>query len=252
MPASQLAGLALAVASAIFNGSFAAFSKLKAASLVHPLIFNLYVAAGVCLSSCLALPFMPMIGSPPVVCPWGLVAGLLFVSATSLSFVAVSSGLGLSSGQGVWSGSSILISLLWGTLGPQPVGLPVASVQLTTMAVALLLAGVFGIVKVEQIGSYLGTCFSRRSAVAAGATPKAPLVAHAASAHPDEADAADASERAILGMAASAATSSTTPSSPSTSASTSSSAAATASDASSASSRLGGLFAALLVGIFGG
>ena len=249
MPASQLAGLSLAVASAIFNGSFAAFSKLRAASLVHPLIFNLYVAAGVCLSSCLALPFMPLVGSPPVVCPWGVVAGLLFVSATSLSFVAVSSGLGLSSGQGVWSGSSILISLAWGTLGPQPLGLPVASVPLTTMAVVLLLAGVFGIVKVEQIGSYLGTCCSQKD-VQAGATPKAPLVAHTASSHPDAADAADASERVVSGTAASAAISSTTPSFTSIAASTSSSAAAR--DASSASSRLVGLFAALFVGIFGG
>ena len=48
-------GLSLAVLSAVFNGSFAAFSKLESAGLVHPFIFNLYLALGVWASSCAVL-----------------------------------------------------------------------------------------------------------------------------------------------------------------------------------------------------
>ena len=47
----QLVGVVLTVASAVFNGSFTAFSKARAASLVHPFVFNLYLSFGVCLSS---------------------------------------------------------------------------------------------------------------------------------------------------------------------------------------------------------
>ena len=93
-----LAGLGLAVLSALFNGSFAAFGKLEAASLVHPFVFNVYLSVGVFLSSCV---FIPMLSSLPYICPLGLLAGLLLVGATSFSFLAIATGLGLSTGQGV-------------------------------------------------------------------------------------------------------------------------------------------------------
>ena len=50
-------------------------------------------------------------GAPPLVCPLGVVAGLLFVGAISLSFVACVH-VGLSTGQGVWGGSAILVAFL--------------------------------------------------------------------------------------------------------------------------------------------
>jgi hypothetical protein len=86
---------------------------------------------------------MHELGSPPLLCPLGLVAGLLFVGASSLSFVACSF-IGLSTGQGVWGGAAILVAFLWGTLGPPPVGLAVVSWPLSLLAVALLFAGVGG------------------------------------------------------------------------------------------------------------
>jgi hypothetical protein len=146
-------GLALAILSAVFNGSFAAFGKLEAASLVHPFIFNVYLSFGVFLSSCIVIPFLPALGSPPLVCPLGLLAGLLFVGASSLSFLVVASGIGLSTGQGVWSGSAILVAFLWGTLGPAPIGNPVVSLPLSLVAGALLLLGVYGIVKNQELGA---------------------------------------------------------------------------------------------------
>ena len=156
-----IAGLALAVLSAVFNGSFAALSKFKSASLVHPFVFNLYLSFGVFLSSCIVLPFMHTLGSPPLFCPLGLLAGLLFVGSTSLSFVAVSH-IGLSTGQGVWGGSAILVAMAWGTLGPSPVGLPVVNTPLSVLAAILLVAGIAGIVKCEPLGERAKRLLGRR------------------------------------------------------------------------------------------
>ena len=99
------------------------------------------------------IPFLPALGSPPLVCPLGLLAGLLFVGASSLLFLVVASGLGLSTGQGVGSGSAILVAFLWGTLGPAPIGNPVVSLPLSLVAGALLLLGVYGIIKNQELGA---------------------------------------------------------------------------------------------------
>ena len=148
----QLVGVVLTVASAVFNGSFTAFSKARAASLVHPFVFNLYLSFGVCLSSWIVAPCLPLIGSPPLVCPLGALAGLIFVGASSLSFVAVKH-VGLSSGQGVFGGVAIIISFMWGTLGPSPIGQAVISLPLSLVATALLLVGIGMIVACEPIGA---------------------------------------------------------------------------------------------------
>ena len=107
------AGLSLAVLSALFNGSFVSFSKFEAAKIVHPFVFNLYLAVGVFISSCTVIPFMSLLGSPPLICILGVLAGLLLAAATSLSFIAVSS-IGVSSGQGIFGAAAILVSFLWG------------------------------------------------------------------------------------------------------------------------------------------
>lgn len=145
------AGLSLAVLSALFNGSFVSFSKFEAAKIVHPFVFNLYLAVGVFISSCTVIPFMSLLGSPPLICILGVLAGLLLAAATSLSFIAVSS-IGVSSGQGIFGAAAILVSFLWGTLGPAPIGVPVVSMPLSLLATALLLLGVAGIVNCEAIG----------------------------------------------------------------------------------------------------
>ena len=184
MPA--LAGLGLAALSAVFNGSFVSFAKLvPAEAAVHPIVFNLYLSFGVFLSSCAVAPFLPLLGSPPLVCPLGAVAGLIFVGASSLSFVAVEN-VGVSSGQGVFGGMAILVSFLWGTLGPAPIGLPVVSLPLTLLAVAILLIGVGGIVKCEPLGAAIASHFSSGSSSSSVSTAprpdrSTPLAAQAAS-----------------------------------------------------------------------
>ena len=100
----QLAGLLFALASAVFNGSFAAFSKLPSAAIVHPIVFNVYVSLGVLMSSVLAIAFLPLVNEGPTFTPLGALAGLLFVGASSLSFIAATN-VGLSTAQGVWRAS---------------------------------------------------------------------------------------------------------------------------------------------------
>ena len=55
-------GIILAILSAVFNGSFVAFAKLRsvAACELHPVLFNFYVTLGVFLSCFIAAPFFPM------------------------------------------------------------------------------------------------------------------------------------------------------------------------------------------------
>lgn len=50
----------------------------------------------------------------------GMVAGMLFVLAGLFSFLAIPE-LGLAIAQGVWGGSAVLVSFLWGAVGPTKV-----------------------------------------------------------------------------------------------------------------------------------
>ncbi len=159
-------GFLLAGLSAVFNGSFVAFAKIKSVAQcdLHPFLFNFYVALGVFLSCWLAAPFLPLVGVPLGISPFGVAAGALFVGASGFSFVAASK-LGLSTGQGVWSGMAIVVSFLWGVIGPAPISHAPRSPTLSGVAVALLLAGVVGIVKCEPIGAFVGSacCVARHN-----------------------------------------------------------------------------------------
>ena len=148
-------GYLLAVLSSVFNGSFVAFAKLESVACVdlHPILFNFYVTCGVAISSCLAIPYILAHGGLTFVYE-GAVGGVLFVGASSLSFVAAKN-LGLSTGQGVWSGCAITVAFLWGVLGPQPVGQPLGSLPLSLLALLFLLMGVVGMVKCEPLGRAL-------------------------------------------------------------------------------------------------
>jgi len=147
-------GLLLAILSAFFNGVFVAPGKLPVAKPVHPLVFNCYCSAGVLLSSLATAPFLPLVGARLQFTAAGALAGLIFVGASSLSFVAAAS-VGLSTGQGVWGGAAILVSFCWGTLGPAAVSRPVGSLPLSVLAVLLLILGVVGIVQCQSLGPRL-------------------------------------------------------------------------------------------------
>ena len=64
MCVKMVIGYLLAVLSSIFNGSFVAFAKLQSVACVdlHPILFNFYVACGVAVSSCLAIPWVLLAG----------------------------------------------------------------------------------------------------------------------------------------------------------------------------------------------
>jgi hypothetical protein len=151
-------GFFLVVLSAIFNGSFVAFAKLKsvADANVHPILFNFYLVLGVFVSSWICACFLPLVGATVVIPPLGLLSGLLLVISTACSFVAVSF-VGLSTGQGVWGGTAILISFLWGSVGPHDPG-PGADVKswgVSAASLVLLLLGVGLIVKCEDIAALI-------------------------------------------------------------------------------------------------
>jgi hypothetical protein len=153
-----LLGYLLVIMSAICNGSFVAFAKLKsvADADVHPILFNFYLVLGVCISSLVVACFLPLVDAELEISPLGLLAGLLLVISTACSFVAVSF-VGLSTGQGVWGGTAILVSFLWGSIGPRDPG-PGADVKswgVSAASVALLLLGVGLIVKCEEIAARL-------------------------------------------------------------------------------------------------
>ena len=85
---------------------------------------------------------------------YGSLGGVLLVCANSCAFLAASL-VGLSTGQGVWSGTAILVSFLWGTLGPDPLSAPVRSVGLSLVALVVLLLGVGLVVSCRTIATAL-------------------------------------------------------------------------------------------------
>ena len=116
-------GFALAVASAVFNGTFVAPFKTKRVSdlKLRPIIFQLYVACGVFASSWLALPFLqynhivadcPDAGTTLEFSLLGMLGGGLFIVSIVASFNAVEL-IGLALAQGIWGGVALLVSYLW-------------------------------------------------------------------------------------------------------------------------------------------
>ena len=147
------AGFVFAILAAAFNGCWVAFFKIPSVAKhqLHPVLFNLYVSVGVFISSWFVVPFFGRVGASVAFTWYGFLAGTLFVLAGSFSFIAAGE-IGLSTGQGVWGGAAIVVSFLWGTLGPPPIGAPPKSFVLSMVAIALLLLGVVGIVKCECLG----------------------------------------------------------------------------------------------------
>jgi len=224
-------GYFFALGSAFFNGIFVAFMKIPsvAATKLHPVLFNGYVSLGVFLSSWLVVPFFQLAGTSLAFTWFGFLAGAIFVIASSFSFIAASN-IGLSTGQGVWGGTAIVVSFLWGTLGPEPICAPVQSVALSLVAVGLLLIGVLGIVKSVPIGDALGRLCEARARTSA--VDSAAVRLHESVVASD--DPVVASDDPAVGGGAPAVDGNA------------------AAAASAASTRAVGLAAALMVGLFGG
>mmetsp|Transcript_23515 Transcript_23515/g.32984 ORF Transcript_23515/g.32984 Transcript_23515/m.32984 type:complete len:350 (-) Transcript_23515:144-1193(-) len=143
-------GLCLAVASAVFNGSFAALFKTKkmTALNIHPMVFQLYVCFGMFLSSLLVIPLLyknpalfqdDTVGDQLCFSGYGVLAGCLFVLAITGSFNAISD-IGIALAQGIWSGGAMLVSYLWGVFifGQTPKKLPLSLFSLFVLVVGVL------------------------------------------------------------------------------------------------------------------
>mmetsp|Transcript_43217 Transcript_43217/g.113708 ORF Transcript_43217/g.113708 Transcript_43217/m.113708 type:complete len:410 (-) Transcript_43217:340-1569(-) len=146
----SLMGLMFAVGSSFFNGSFPVAARLQKTPL-DPILFNGFVCIGAFLSSLL----IPLIFRTAWVFTWGgFLAGVLFVFAVLFSFVAIPL-VGLAIAQAVWSASAIIVSVLWGILGPEQVAAVVQSAPLTGLAVSLLVLGALVSVSATHIAQRL-------------------------------------------------------------------------------------------------
>lgn len=163
MSGTVVVGYGLAVLSSVFNGIFAAPSRMKRveATEIHPLAFNVWVSLGVFLSCLVSIPITAGVPSEDFAFPpLGLLAGALLVLAVGASFLAIQR-VGLSLGQAVWGGSAVIVSFLWGSLGPDGVGSAPKNVGLSILGVCMI---VLGIVVCVVAGEW-----SRRQSIASAA-----------------------------------------------------------------------------------
>jgi glucose uptake protein GlcU len=152
-------GLACAIGSALFNGSFTAlFKTKKVADLsIHPMVFQLYVCVGIFLTSWFVVPFLSL--NPPILQDeaagsdlqfslMGLISGVLAVLAVSSFFCAVDH-IGIALAQGVSGGGAMVVSYLWGLLifGQMP-----SMLVVSLLGLLLLVLGVLEIAFSEKIG----------------------------------------------------------------------------------------------------
>jgi len=103
----------LAVLGAIFFfGSIGVMIKSKklAEAKVDAMVFQLYYSLAIFISSWLVLSYNSFVFTY-----WGIVGAALWVPASVLTIFAIKYA-GLSISQGIWSGSSIIVSFLWGAI----------------------------------------------------------------------------------------------------------------------------------------
>jgi multidrug transporter EmrE-like cation transporter len=89
------------------------------------------------------------IGTKFVVCWQGIVAGLLLVIALGASFLAIDR-IGVALAQGVFGGTAILVSYIWGVVVFQE---GVKDIALSVVGIILLIMGVIGIALNKTISS---------------------------------------------------------------------------------------------------
>ena len=151
----SLLGYGAAIGSAVLNGSFAALSKLVPEQ--HPFVFNALLGVGGLLSSAiLALVLIPPLTSGAwfqlQVDPIAGLSGVLLGLATFFSFLAIPR-VGLALAQGVWGGTAIAVSFVWGTVGPQPIGQTPQSTLGSCAGIGLIIFGILCIVFNDQLAA---------------------------------------------------------------------------------------------------
>jgi len=143
-------GFCIAALSAFFNGSFPVWSKATKEE-VDPVVFNGLVGLGAFVSSMIVpLLFNQLDGY--VFIPLGFVGGMLLIGATLCSFLAIPR-LGLGPAMALWSCSAILVSFLWGALGPGKIHSDIKNLPLSMVSLLLLIVGAVVIVGNDAIAS---------------------------------------------------------------------------------------------------
>jgi len=162
MTSSEIQAYILGALSALFNGSFAACAKLTSTP-VDPILFTFYNSIGVLLSSFLVTILLPVLNQLPETSIYyagsdhltfsylGIIAGSLYIVSIVFSFAAVQF-IGLGVGQGIWGGSAILVSFLWGVL---VLGDSVFYVSFAVLSLLTLMCGIAGIAMNDVLADVL-------------------------------------------------------------------------------------------------
>lgn len=140
MSNSALLPICGVVGAAVCFGSFAVPMKAKSVQSVqlHPVVFQVYVAVGVCLSS-LPVLLLSSWSWDRFTC-WAFLSAFMWSVANILCVKAVEL-LGVSVGQGLWSGAAALVAFIDGLLQGQALG----NAALAVTGIALLVLGIGGL-----------------------------------------------------------------------------------------------------------
>jgi len=103
---------------------------------VSPMVFQVYAAVAVGLTSLLVLTYNKFVWSW-----WGTLGAGLWMASQPFAFFAINL-LGVSLGPAIWAGATIAVSFIWGTA---LFGEPVKSLALCIVAILILVAGICGV-----------------------------------------------------------------------------------------------------------
>lgn len=126
--------LAAFLALALF-GSFSVPMKIGDIRKFDAIIFQVYMNFIIFCTSWITLTYNPFVFTW-----WGVLSAGLWITSSILSIIAIQN-VGLSIAQGVWSGSTILVSFVWGLIFKEEM----KSIGLSVLAIILILLGVAGI-----------------------------------------------------------------------------------------------------------
>ena len=131
-------GLLAVCGALVFFGSFATPLRIKELedANVNPIVLQSYFSTSVYVSSLLVLTYIPFQFSW-----WGWMGSGLWLSSSLMSFLAIRF-CGMAIAQSTWSGGTIIVSFLWGSLIFDE---DVKNVGLAIVGIFLLCLGILGV-----------------------------------------------------------------------------------------------------------
>jgi len=117
-------------------------------------VIQIYMNIAIFITSWLVLTYNPFVFTP-----WGILSAALWITSSLLSIVGINN-IGLALAQGIWSGSTILVSFLWGALWFNKI----KNIGLAVLGLILLLLGIFilALSNTGLIEKYFTICVLRR------------------------------------------------------------------------------------------